>query len=315
MFNRRPENENAQISVDAMKQLPIVKAPDAIWASIEASLDVRTAPPERRPQWIWQRWAYGFAIVLIPAAVVFYWRQAHAPRWEVVRTRDGKVSDESVRAGEWLQTDSSSRAEMHIADIGTVEVEPGTKLRVVRTRPDDHRLSLEHGEIAATISAPPKLFFVETKSATAVDLGCQYRMKVDDAGNGLLTVTLGWVSFEWQGRESLVPAGARCRTRAGAGPGTPFFEDAPKNLTEALDRFDFASGGDTALPTILADARPRDTLTLWHLLSRVSEASRPDVYDRMVSFAAPPKGVTREKALALDPETLKMWKDELAWSW
>jgi hypothetical protein len=204
---------------------------------------------------------------------------------------------------------------MRVGSIGTVEIEPGTRLRIVATKQNDNRLSLEHGEIAATISAPPKLFFVETKSATAVDLGCEYKMKVDDAGNGLLRVTRGWVSFEWQGRESLVPAGANCRTRAGGGPGTPYFEDAPPALQSALAAFDFAGRGEDALHAILTASRPRDTLTLWHLLSRVPAPLRPLVYDRMVSFAPPPAGVTRDKALSLDPLALKIWKDELAWTW
>jgi hypothetical protein len=296
-----------------LSRLPLVKAPDKIWNSIETALDAPPAAVRRRQWWIW---------VAIPAAAmslvlaVWSWNRNHATRWEVVRSRQGQAaSTESIRAGEWLQTDASSHAEMRVGNIGTVEVEPGTRLRIIATRPNENRLSLQHGEIAATISAPPKLFFVETKSATAIDLGCQYRMKVDDSGNGLLSVTLGWVSFEWQGRESLVPAGASCRTRAGAGPGTPFFVDAPKNLTTALDEFDFSGGSEVALRTILADARSRDTLTLWHLLSRVAEPLRPLVYDRMVSFAPPPAGVSRDKALALDPQTLKLWKDELAWTW
>jgi len=300
-----------------LSHLPVVKAPDAIWDSIEASL--RNPPPAGRPwRWNLRVWIPATAVLL----VVGLWTlsRSHRTRWEVVRTNGAQQTHtETIGPGEWLQTDSHSSAEMQVGAIGTVEIEPGTRLRVIATRPNENRLSLQHGEIAATISAPPKLFFVETKSATAVDLGCQYRMKVDDSGNGLLRVTRGWVSFEWQGRESLVPAGASCRTRAGAGPGTPFFEDAPGSLTAALDAFDFsggkAGGNDAALNTILADARPRDTLTLWHLLSRVDERQRALVYDRMVSFAPPPCGVAREKALALDPQTLKVWKDELAWTW
>ncbi len=294
-----------------LSRLPVVKAPDSIWNSIEASLDSPPKVAQRR----WKLWVLVPATALLLVAV-WAWNRIHATRWEVVRTHNGRANDiESIRAGEWLQTDASSSAEMRVGNIGTVEIEPGTRLRILATRPDENRLSLQHGEIAATISAPPKLFFVETKSATAVDLGCQYRMKVDDSGNGMLSVTLGWVSFEWQGRESLVPAGASCRTRAGAGPGTPFFVDAPKSLTAALDEFDFSGGSEVALHTILADARPRDTLTLWHLLSRVAEPLRPLVYDRMVGFAPPPAGVSRDKALSLDPQALKMWKDELAWTW
>ena len=70
-----------------------------------------------------------------------------------------------------------------------------------------------------------------------------------------------------------------------------------------------------ALDIILADARARDTLTLWHLLSRVEVEDRARVYDRMASLTPVPAGVSREQALKLDPETLRRWKDELAWTW
>ena len=46
-------------------------------------------------------------------------------------------------------------------------------------------------------------------------------------GQGLLRVTHGWVGFERDGRETYVPEGAVCATRADRGPGTPRYEDAP----------------------------------------------------------------------------------------
>jgi len=39
------------------------------------------------------------------------------------------------------------------------------------------------------------------------------------------------------------------------------------------------------------------------------------IHDLMIAFAPPHAGVTREKALSLDPLTLEVWKDELAWTW
>jgi hypothetical protein len=39
------------------------------------------------------------------------------------------------------------------------------------------------------------------------------------------------------------------------------------------------------------------------------------VYDRITALTPVPAGVTREQALKLDPETLKHWKEELAWTW
>jgi hypothetical protein len=148
-----------------------------------------------------------------------------------------------------------------------------------------------------------------------VDLGCEYALAIDPDGFGQIQVTKGWVLFQFKNVESLVPAGASCRTRPMAGPGIPFFDDAPETLKRALERFAFEKGGSDDLIIILTDARVRDTLTLWHLLSRVPVDDRGRVYDRMATLTPVPAGVSREKALRLDAETLKRWREELAWTW
>jgi hypothetical protein len=291
-----------------VKKLPVAKAPESVWHSIEAALD---QPP--KPRFYFLR--YAAALVVAVAAVGFWYSTRPAkPRWQVERM-DGSsrvMATDSLAVGEWLQTDSRSRARIKVGDIGTVEVEPNTRLRLATARPDEHRLTLAHGDISAVVSAPPRLFFVDTSASTAVDLGCAYTMHVDDSGAGLLRVTLGWVSLEWEGRESMVPAGAQCRTRPKIGPGTPYFDDASEKLQAALAIFDFDRGG---VDTILAESRVRDTLTLWHLLSRVDASERARVFDRITELVPLPAGVSREKALQLDPETLKHWREELAWKW
>lgn len=299
---------------DAVRKLPVVRAPDSIWNSIEAALD---KPPVRMPV---LRFAIAFLLLI---GIFGYWYSAHwstRPKWEVVRL-EGAPSVGFMRIhetgriaeGEWLQTDATSRAEIKVGEIGTVDVGPNSRLRLTAARPQEHRLTLAHGDISAVVSAPPRLFFVDTSSSTAVDLGCAYTMHVDDSGAGLLRVTLGWVSLEWAGRESMVPAGAMCRTRPRIGPGTPYFEDAPEGLQQALAHFDFNNA--QTLDTILAEARVRDTLTLWHLLSRVNANERERVFDRMTELAALPDSISKDKALHLDPETLKKWREELAWKW
>ena len=296
----RAECEQVRFGMAMVDHLPPVEAPEAIWASIEAALEV--SRPVR--QW---RWAFAAALVLALAGVA-YWRTAHpsGPRWEVVRL-DG--SRALIGPGQWIETDSGSRASVKVGEIGSVEVAPNTRVRVVTARPGEHRLALARGEIRAKISAPPRLFFVDTASGTAVDMGCEYTLKMDGDGFGLLRVTKGWVSFEWRGLESLVPAGASCRTRPQVGPGVPYFDDAPDNLKQALE------SGNEELSAILAASRVRDTLTLWHLLSRVEAGDRERVYDRIATLTPVPAGVSREQALKLDPETLNRWKEELAWTW
>jgi hypothetical protein len=151
---------------------------------------------------------------------------------------------------------------------------------------------------------------VETPSALATDLGCAYTLRVDESGAGLLHVSHGWVSFELAGRESLVPEGASCVTRPGIGPGTPYYQDASEALRTALARWDFESGGGAALDVILAEARRRDAVTLWHLLSRTPE-DRGRVYDRLAALVEVPEGVTRDAVVSGNKRALLLWWDEL----
>jgi hypothetical protein len=304
-----------------LEELPLVEAPKRIWESVEAALEESAS----RGTPVVGQWRLAFASAVVLAVIgVAYWAvtRPSGMRWEVVRLGGSPtVGAKHIRgagqvgAGDWIETDARSSAAVKVGEIGSVEVEPNTRVRVVAMRPREHRFALLRGEIRAKISAPPRLFFVDTPSGTAVDLGCEYELHTDEDGFGMLRVTKGWVSFQFKGLESLVPAGASCQTRPRAGPGIPYFDDAPENLKAALDRFAFEKGGNQALDIILDEARVRDTLTLWHLLSRVEAGDRGRVYDRIAALTPVPAGVSREQALQLDPETLNRWKEELTWTW
>jgi len=217
--------------------------------------------------------------------------------------------------GQTLVTDSHSKANISVADIGTVNVEPNTRLRLVAGGHGHNRLALDRGTIHAYIWALPGEFTVDTPSAIAVDLGCSYTLQVDDSGAGVLRTKLGWVGFKLDGHEAFIPAGAVCATRPKLGPGTPYFEDASESFREALSRFDFAAGApaerSAELSAILAESRQRDALTVWHLLARVGESERGSVYDRLATLVPPPSGVSRDGVLRLDQKMLDLWWNQL----
>jgi ferric-dicitrate binding protein FerR (iron transport regulator) len=266
-----------------------------------------------------RRWRLPLAIAaaLALAAGLHWWRPVRfGPSWKV-DAMDGAprigrtVVTEAAKltVGEWLETDAASRARVTVGTIGEVSLEPNSRLRLVNTAATDHRLELARGTMRALIWAPPRLFFVETPSATAVDLGCAYTLSVDDHGVGTLEVTSGYVALEQDGLASVIPAGLMCVTRPGFGPGTPFAVNTSAELRESLARFD--AGNDNAVPRILAAAAPGDGVTLWHLLDRAPETTRGRVYDTLARLRPPPAGVTRPGILAGDTTMRDRWAEEL----
>jgi hypothetical protein len=324
----RQEFEEIKLGIRFAEQLPRVAAPDSLWVGIERSLDKAQRIEVRGRSWRLQ-FAAAAAVLLVVAALGVWWVRRgdfkNKPFWEVQQLAGApRIGSERIGkqarlgVGEWLETDATSRAQIAVGSIGRVDIDENTRVRLLETQPTEHRLELARGKMSAMIWAPPRLFFVDTPSAVAADLGCAYTLEVDDHGAGLLRVTSGWVALELQDRESMVPAGAACKTRPGVGPGTPYFEDAAPSFSAALEDFDF--GGDaaaraSALNSMLIEARARDTLTLWHLLPRVDGNDRERVYDKIASFVPPPEGVTREGVLKLDQGMLDRWKDALEASW
>lgn len=333
----RAEFEEIKAGVKLAEHLPLVKAPDSLWSELENRLDQQASKneePANLRRSLRARFFYPVpaaitaALVLALGAAAFWiYRQESRPSWEVARLIGAPMIGNSrigqrgqLGVGQWLETDASSRARISVASIGQVEIDPNTRVRLLETRATEHRLELARGRMSAHIWAPPRLFFVDTPSAVAADLGCAYTLEVDDLGASLLRVTSGWVALQLRDRESVVPAGAACATRPGIGPGTPYFEDASQTFRAALTKLDFESGAaptadNSLLKGLLTEARVRDTLTLWHLLYRVDGNDRVLVYDRLAALTPPPPGVTREGVLQLDEKMLRLWKGHLDNIW
>lgn len=294
--------------------------------------DMSAGLPKPRPLFwhtrLFPRFAIAAAVVLVASAAAFLLlrsKPALKPQtgWDVTRVagepRVGSLalSEKSntgkLVLGQTLETDGKSQASIKVEDVGEIVVDPDTRLRLNGSQV--RHLALERGTIHASIWAPAGEFVIDTPSAVAVDLGCAYTLHVDDAGDGLLRTTLGWVGFKLADHEAFIPAGAACPTKRKTGPGIPYFEDASSEFRSALSKLEAAnvSPDEKAAPlqVILTQSRRRDSLTLWHLLSRVPEADRGVVYDRLAHFIPPPAGVTREGILRLDQNMLDLWWNQM----
>jgi FecR-like protein len=332
----REQYEEIKLGVQLAECLPQLTAPDSLWLNIENRLapERQTNLTAARPSLVsfsgWQgRLAWSIAAAVLVVGIVLLLRSTRTvgPSWAVARVagapKIGSATiDENGRlaVGQWLETDGGSRAKIDVGSIGEVEIDPNTRVRLVETKPTEHRLELAHGKMSAKIWAPPRLFFVDTPAGVAADLGCAYTLEVDDHGDGLLHVTSGWVALQLRDRESMVPAGASCATRPGVGPGTPYFSDSSEQFQRSLAMVDFEPNSEqisyvTSLEMLLVNARARDTLSLWHLLPRVDGRNRTLVYERMAALVPPPAGVTREGVLQLNEPMLQAWKEKLVETW
>lgn len=302
---------------------------------IVARLTLPAAPPTGAPAWLplgeaearpqhgfaaWRKLIPLAAAMLLVAIAFPYWygRRARDASWEVVRLsgaptiNSGRMNKTTrLEAGDWLETDDKSRAMLNLGIVGQVEVDPDTRIKLVKSRPNEQKLAMTRGRVFASIMAPPRIFFIETPSGTAVDLGCAYTLEVDDSGQSILYVAAGAVAISHNGREALVPADMACRARPANGPGTPYSRDASEQLQNALAKFDFENGGSKALQTVMAESRASDAHTLWSLLKRVEGADRSQVYDRLAQLVFPPQNITKDGILNLDQQMLNLWLQEL----
>lgn len=219
-----------------------------------------------------------------------------------------RLSDSAALApGSVIETATNGVARIQVARIGEVVLGHDSQLRLVQTRAGLHRVQLDRGTLWARIWAPPGSFGVGVPAGDAYDLGCEFLISTDAAGNGLLRVQSGWVQFEEAGVEVLVPQGAQADLHAHGLPGTPYASDAAPEFVAALRQIDARDGLDVgdAERRLLAATRREDAITLVSLLARYPALRAGPVFDRAAQML--PAGVTREELAARGTHALDPW--------
>jgi hypothetical protein len=275
-----------------------------------------------RPRRRWPRIAAALAAAAVVAAIgAGAWLRSFDSPWTVSPIRGSvAVGAEQARAteqlapGDWVQTSPDAAARIRVGRIGSAELGPGSRARLVRARGKEHRMAMEYGTMHARIWAPPRFFLVETPSALAIDLGCVYTLRLDARGAGVLRVESGEVELVRGGRRAFVVAGNEATLAPDVGPGLPYPVAADSAFRAALAGYE-ANGGDEALARLLAASSAKTTITLWHLLQRAGADNREAVYARLAELAPPPDGVARDAVLRLERRDLQRWRRAMERSW
>jgi hypothetical protein len=331
-----------------LRDLPRARVPDpeTMWEGIQSDLRAgggrsratgdgrRAAGISRLRRPVRSAWLAAAAVALAVvggAAAGTWWAFAPPAEWAVVRLAGAPsvagaplVDTGTLAVGEWLETDAQSRAVLELGRIGSAQIGPGSRVRLERAGFTERRLTLARGSFHAAVSAPPRIFIVETPAVRATDLGCAYTLEVDGAGSSRLRVIAGSVELRQNGVTTIVPTGLVAEVEVGGRPGTPYSRELSSEARDALHRIDAgaADNGDLDLlldamyrPADHATYRRRSAITLWHVVQRVAPADRARVYDRLTALYPEPAGVAMEGILALDRHMLERWRKALHPSW
>jgi hypothetical protein len=127
--------------------------------------------------------ATGVAVLALVTVIFLLYRRKPVPvtgaGWDVSRvagtprigrnTIGGKKASR-LGVGQILETDHQSRASLRADEIGQIEVEPSTRVRLLAMGTGLEHIALDRGTIHTYIWAPPGQFVVDTPSAVTVDL-------------------------------------------------------------------------------------------------------------------------------------------------
>ena len=166
----RQEHDDIRFAAGIVRQLAGVAAPAPIWDAIDAQLGAQASSARLDPGPT-RRWmlapALGLAWVLaiVAAGVAAYWMANGSvdQPWEVATLRPATApSTGRLAEGAWVETDMTTRARITVGRIGTVDVEPATRVRLGATGENQYRLagsrlfrSLFQTPVCARIMPPP----------------------------------------------------------------------------------------------------------------------------------------------------------------
>jgi hypothetical protein len=218
-----------------------------------------------------------------------------------------RVASGVLPVGGTLDTGTGT-ARLAIAEIGTAELGPGTRVRLERSERDVRQeLHLERGTMHARVTAPPRIFAVTTPSSGVTDLGCEYTIEIDARGVGTIEVQSGKVELETSAHALIIaPAGTMARMREGRQPSVPVRTGASAALRAAVRAFE--DGAPDGVDQVLGAAAPSDAITLANLAVLVPDRTR--VLERLAALSPPPQGITVPAAVT-DPAVLEIWRDQV----
>jgi anti-sigma factor RsiW len=127
-----------------LRQLPLRNAPDTIAASLDSHHRAAIRPRQRRVVPAWQVAAAAVALLAVAIAPLYFGApsQSDGP-WTIMRSEDAANSVVRKAVGDTVEAAGASPTRILVGNIGTVDVEPGSRVTLGEASSSTYQLSLE----------------------------------------------------------------------------------------------------------------------------------------------------------------------------
>jgi hypothetical protein len=193
-----------------------------------------------------------------------------------------------VAPGSLLETNLQQSLNIEVARIGHIALSPKSKLRLIETQANRHRVELESGHLRATIWAPPGYFGVTDGTSELVDLGCDFDLWKNLDGSGRVYVRSGWIAYRIGAYDVLVPAGYEMKFNAQR-PFIPIRPNSNPDFVKSVHQLELVltkSGASSiaalsASAVVAETAQDADAFTLLSLLTQYPPLAKGELYPRL----------------------------------
>lgn len=251
--------------------------------------------------------------VILGVAYIVYDLQKNNSPWKI-KTAEGRIlidgknnNKGTISEDESLLSSESSKAEILIPHVGSIEVNQNSIIILEKAKDGDNRIKLEKGSVKIKNITEEPDFAIDLKNSSVIDRGGEFTVSVDEHGNAKVAANFGFTEINHNSENYFLSEKYVCDIMNGKKPGTPYRSDAPDTLIQEIKNYDYKSGGENSIRKIISASRKSDMLTLLAIIPNVSQLERETLFQKITNNFPPPANVTRMDILKADKEMLHIW--------